>query len=364
MVHLDPGRKKLFLSDMGCLVVESFGVASAGLLRVKVPNAIRLVRVDLAAWNLLGQALVELVPVLLLEVASLPLSVIFPLLLAHDALLVLDKRLFGAGRVHVSLQDGVSDLLPGATALEGVLFVDGGDSERCLGGCLGIVRFDNPLVSVLDFKFVAPLALNSVEGLLLITMGEESSGEGVLLAGQPALAAVIDARGVAGAGDDVGRLVQLDIGAAGDETLNVQRRKGDEVVLVKFVNVENSVTNLLDVDGATERGLLRIVSLKADTMGLVPDGIGGDGRVVAVWEERRSGLSDKDLEFGIWLPDTHLTCSLTSSVSPVASFHVPRNNSPKKGFRGFFSDPSFSFLVAYCCLSVERNHFSTSMARF
>ena len=43
--------------------------------------------------------------------------------------------------------------------------------------------------------------------------------------------------------------------------------------------------------------------------------------------------------------------------------HVARKSSPRKGFRGFFSLPSFSFLLLYCSFNVLRNHFSTSTAR-
>jgi hypothetical protein len=43
---------------------------------------------------------------------------------------------------------------------------------------------------------------------------------------------------------------------------------------------------------------------------------------------------------------------------------LPKNNSPKKGLRGFFSLPSFSLREVYCCLRVLRNHFRTSMQRF
>ena len=60
---------------------------------------------------------------------------------------------------------------------------------------------------------------------------------------------------------------------------------------------------------------------------------------------------------------TYLTCSLTSRVVPAWSSHLPRNSSPKKGLRGFFSLPSFSDRLAYCCFNVLRNHFRTSMAR-
>ena len=49
---------------------------------------------------------------------------------------------------------------------------------------------------------------------------------------------------------------------------------------------------------------------------------------------------------------------------PDASSHFPKNSSPKKGFKGFFSFPNFSLRLAYCCLSVDKNHFNTRSARF
>ena len=53
-----------------------------------------------------------------------------------------------------------------------------------------------------------------------------------------------------------------------------------------------------------------------------------------------------------------------SSVTPASSSHFPKNSSPRNGFRGFFSLPYFSLRLAYCCFKVERNHLSTSSARF
>lgn len=53
-----------------------------------------------------------------------------------------------------------------------------------------------------------------------------------------------------------------------------------------------------------------------------------------------------------------------SVVSPVASSHLPRKSSPRKGFKGFFSLPSFSLRLLYCCLSVVMNHLRTSIERF
>lgn len=42
---------------------------------------------------------------------------------------------------------------------------------------------------------------------------------------------------------------------------------------------------------------------------------------------------------------------------------MPRNSSPRNGFSGFFSLPNCSLRLAYCCLSVERNHLRTRRAR-
>lgn len=59
---------------------------------------------------------------------------------------------------------------------------------------------------------------------------------------------------------------------------------------------------------------------------------------------------------------TYLTCSLIKSVVPALSSHFPKNSSPRKGLRGFFSFPYCSLRLAYCCLRVVRNHLSTSKA--
>ena len=57
------------------------------------------------------------------------------------------------------------------------------------------------------------------------------------------------------------------------------------------------------------------------------------------------------------------TCSLTSDVWPYSSSQLPRNNSPRNGLRGFFSDPSFSDREQYCCLRVLSSHFVTKRDR-
>ena len=41
---------------------------------------------------------------------------------------------------------------------------------------------------------------------------------------------------------------------------------------------------------------------------------------------------------------------------------MPRNSSPREGFRGFFSLPYCSLRLAYCCLRVVKNHFRTRNA--
>jgi hypothetical protein len=62
--------------------------------------------------------------------------------------------------------------------------------------------------------------------------------------------------------------------------------------------------------------------------------------------------------------NAYLTCSETNSVVPASSSHLPMNNSPRNGFRGFFSFPNFSLRLAYCCFRVLKNHFKTNNARF
>ena len=70
--------------------------------------------------------------------------------------------------------------------------------------------------------------------------------------------------------------------------------------------------------------------------------------------------------YGQSIGHRYLTCSLTSSVVPVrpSSFHLARKSSPRNAFNGFLT-PSFSSRPAYCCcFKADRNHLSTSKARF
>jgi len=136
-------------------------------------------------------------------------------------------------------------------------------------------------VGVLDDKVAAPLTFGVVDDVLFAAVGVHGCGEGVLLAADPALAAVVDLAGVSSRRNDVGALLKLNVGRTGDETLDVECGEGNQVVLVVLVDMENSVTNLLDVDGSTERGLLSIVTLETDTVLLVPDAVCGNRGVVA-----------------------------------------------------------------------------------
>jgi hypothetical protein len=209
---------------------------------------------------------------------------------------------------------------------------------------------------IFESELASPLALCSVDRLLLLVLGIDGGGEAVGLATDPAATAVFNLCSVSGRGLDVGGAVELDVGRSDDQAFDVQRRKRDEVVLVEGVDVVHGVADLLYVDGGLEGRFLRVVALEADAMAAVPDGVGRDGRVVAAHvSQARTPRA---------VHAAYLTCSLTRRVSPAASSHLPRNSSPKKGFSGFFSLPSFSLRLAYCCLSVLRNHFSTSNMRF
>ena len=118
---------------------------------------------------------------------------------------------------------------------------------------------------------------------------------------------------------------------------------GQPTVLVEFVQVVLGMANLLYGYVALGEGsLLAIVALELDAMLLVDDGVGGDGRVVAAnGQLARQHRANRFQPGRIWRA-TNLTCSEMRMVSPtwpVSSFHDPRNSSPRKGFKGFFSEP-------------------------
>jgi len=118
-----------------------------------------------------------------------------------------------------------------------------------------------------------------------VVRGIQDSREAVLLAAEPALAAVVDLGRVARRRGDVRGAIELDEGRTEDETLDVQRRKGDEVRVrlgrASDRDGEDGVANLLDIDRAAERGLLRIITFEPDTGWEVGDVVGRGGWMVA-----------------------------------------------------------------------------------
>lgn len=268
------------------------GVRCLGLGRVKLPNTVCLVGLKRTARNLVDHGVETWAVRHTVEESSLPLGTLLLFSLAQLALLVLDERLLGRCGVHITTVDGIGNLGPGAARLERVLLFDGCDSEGSLLHFCGVVRVDNLFMGILDDKVAAPLALGSVDDILFATVGVHCGGEGVLLATDPTLTAVIDLASVTSGRDDVRALLELDVWRTGDETFNVERGESDKVVLVELIDVQDGVTNLLDVDGSTERGLLGVVSLEADTVLLVPDAVCGDRWVVAASMVRREAIFD------------------------------------------------------------------------
>ena len=96
------------------------------------------------------------------------------------------------------------------------------------------------------------------------------------------------------------------------------------------------MADLLDVDSLGETGFLRIVALQMDAKRFVLNAVCCGGRMMAV-----EGASTWFLFLNAQTdgPTTYLTCSLTRLVVPALSSHFPKNNSPRKGLRGFFSLP-------------------------
>jgi hypothetical protein len=212
---------------------------------VKSPYAVCLGVVDGLA-DLGGQALELRELVCAREELALPLMAGILLLLAHLPLACLDNRLLGRCEVHVALVNGVRNLLPCASRFEMVLLLDGGDGQGRGLGDLGVECVHDSLrLAILDLPSLGPLSLCLVNDVLLLAFGVDDGGKRVFLAGDPALAAVLNARSVARAGLDVGAAVQLDVWGACDEAFDVQRGEGDEVVLVVRVDVEDGVADLL-----------------------------------------------------------------------------------------------------------------------
>ena len=79
-------------------------------------------------------------------------------------------------------------------------------------------------------------------------------------------------------------LAQLDERRAIDEGFDVKCRECDEVSLrsiaARWMQRQESMTNLLDMDGSTKRRFLAVVALQLDAVLLVADTVGSDGRVM------------------------------------------------------------------------------------
>lgn len=175
-------------------MVWRFGIVRLAL--VEFPHSVCLGVVDWLA-NLACQSLECWECVGAGEELALPLATSVLLLLSHLALAHFDDRLFGRCGVHVALVDCVRHLLPRAPCLEVILLLDGSNDQGRSLGDLGVECFDNALrLGVLDLPGIGPLSVNLVEDILLLAFGVENSRESVLLAGNPALAAIVDARRV------------------------------------------------------------------------------------------------------------------------------------------------------------------------
>lgn len=268
------------------------------LLLVKCPHAVCLGIIDRLA-DLACQLLEQYKFVCAREEFPLPLFARFLLLFAHLTLACLDDALLGRCGVHVALVNGIGDLLPGAPCLKVVLLLNGRDGQRCSLDDVGVERVDYRSVlglTILDLPSLGPLSFCLVDDILLFAFGVKDGGESVLLAGYPALAAVVDARSVARSRLDVGAAVQLDVRGACNEAFDVQGGECDEVVLVERVEVEDGMADLLqifsncfsmeralthlDVDGRLEGRLLRIVAVQTDAMLAVPYAVSRDGWVM------------------------------------------------------------------------------------
>lgn len=232
--------------------------------------------------------------------------------------------------------------------------------------CLPCV--DDLLGGIVDGEGARPLAVDRVYGVFLLACGRQRGGEGILFPREPAAAGVVDLGGEAAGGGDVRGLVQFDEGRAGPESFDVERREGDEVGFggagVGGCEGKDGVADLTYVDaafGEGEGGFLAVVALELDLVGGVVDVVGGYRGVVTMLISYQPYTITNSR--GGRRGQRHLTCSLTSSVLPTSSSQRPMNNSPKNGFNGFFSEPSFSLRELYCCFSVVKNHFSTRRAR-
>jgi hypothetical protein len=126
------------------------------------------------------------------------------------------------------------------------LLLNGRNSQGCGLGDLGVKCVDDGLgLAVLDLPSIGPLSIYLINDVLLLAFRIEDGRERVLLAGDPAFAAVIDARSVARGGLDVGAAVQLNVGRPCNEPFYVQGGECNEVVFVVRIEVEDRMADLL-----------------------------------------------------------------------------------------------------------------------
>lgn len=136
-----------------------------------------------------------------------------------------------------------------------------------------------------DLKVLGPLSGDVVDDILLLAGRVEGGGEGILLARDPALAGVVDLGGISSGRGDVCCALELDEGGAEEKAFNVQRRKGDEILVrwlarVRAWNGQDGVADLLNVDGLGEAGLLRVVAFEVNAGRDIGDAVGRRRRMM------------------------------------------------------------------------------------
>lgn len=258
---------------LGLLVQLGFRLDLVRLDTVEPPYTTRLVRVPVVRYThvlaQVGQDGIRIGPHA--KVSPLPHAALCLLLGAQLTLCRLDLALLAAHRVHVTLDDGGGDLLPGAAALEGVLVLEGCDEQDAGLDDGGVVRLDEVGGggvlggTGVDLKLFGPLTADVVHDILLLARRVEDRREAVLLAREPALAAVVNLGGITRGGGNVAGRVELDKGRPEEQVLDVQGGQGDEVRLLLTRgrrDGQDGMANLLDVDRLAEGRLLCIVAFE------------------------------------------------------------------------------------------------------
>lgn len=272
------------------LVVGGLGIG--GLGGIKAPDTTGLFTFQVTRDAKLGRKLLEERIVILLfdtvEEAALPFTAFGLLSAAQLTLGILDAGLVSGDSIHVTTLNVLSNLLPGTSALVKVLLFNGGQVKW---GSLIVVH--DPLVNnllgagILDGEGIRPLSIDGVERLLLAFTGlVQACGEGVLLSAQPALAGEVDLCDVAAAADDLGGLFELHEGSSVDERFDVQVGQGDHIFFLLagpgWGESVLSMSELLHLNSARERGLLGVISLELMMRTLLFSSVLGHGEVACL----------------------------------------------------------------------------------